>query len=165
MDRYERVVMRLLRYVLFCVFFAIGTASIVMSIMAEEIRTLCTNKTFVADIRKDNDKIISLTEKYDSQIRLIRKDPNILDRLSRVTLGTTQQDDETAIPTVSEQQLANASRALLEKLQPPPENSAAVPLWLQRCCLPKSRMILFLAGSALILIAFIFFSLPSKLKR
>ena len=164
MDRFERVVMRLLRYVLFCVFFAIGTASIVMSIMAEEIRALHSNKTLVASIRKDNDKIISLTEKYDSQIRLIRKDPNILYRLNRVTLGMAHEDDETAIPTVSEQQLANASRALLEKLRPRPENSATAPVWLQRCCLPKSRMILFSAGSALILIAFVFFSSPSKLK-
>jgi len=158
--------MRFLRYVLFCVFFAIGAGSVALSIVAEEVYSLYSNRTLVAKFADDNEKITSLSQQYDAQMRLIRNDPNTLDRLKGIMLGTENQDDEdVAVPEVSERELINASNALLEDMETAAQNRPVVAEWLGRCVQPKSRTILFLAGGALVLTAFVFFSSPTTSKK
>ena len=158
--------MRVLRYVLFCVFFAIGAGSVALSIMAEEVYSLYSSRTLVERFAEDNEKITSLSRQYDAQMQLIRSDPNALDRLKGIMLGAENQDDEdVAVPEVSEQELINASNALLEEMEAAAKNRPVVAEWLSRCVQPKSRTILFLAGAALVLTAFIFFSSPTTLNR
>lgn len=154
--------MRFLRYVLFCVFFAIGAGSVALSIVAEEVYSLYSSQTLVARFADDNEKITSLSQQYDAQMQLIRSDPNTLDRLKGIMLGTENQDDENvAVPEVSERELINASNALLEDMEATAQNRPVVAEWLGRCTQPKSRTILFLAGAALVLTAFVFFSSPT----
>ncbi len=158
--------MRFLRYVLFCVFFAIGAGSVALSIVAEEVYSLYSNRTLVAKFADDNEKITSLSQQYDAQMRLIRSDPNALDRLKGIMLGAENQDDEdVAVPEVSRRELINASNALLDNMETAAKNKPVVAEWLSRCVQPKSRIILFLAGEALVLIAFIFFSSSTSSNR
>jgi len=158
--------MRFLRYVLFCVFFAIGAGSVALSIVAEEVYSLYSNQTLVARFAADNEKITSLSRQYDSQMQLIRSDPNTLDRLKGIVLGEKKPDDEdVAVPEVSKQELINASNALLEEMETAAQNRPVVAEWLGRCVQPRSRTILFLAGAALVLTAFVFFSSPTTSNR
>jgi hypothetical protein len=159
--------MRFLRFVLFCIFFAIGAGSIALSIVAEEVYSLYSSQILVARFEDDNKKITSLSQQYDCQMRLIKSDPNSLDRLKGIMLGEKgASSEDVAVPDVSRRELINASNALLEKMETSAQKTPIVAEWLQRCNQPKSRKILFLAGAALVLISFIFFSSPAAtLKR
>jgi len=158
--------MRFLRYLLFCVFFAIGAGSVALSIAAEEVYSLYSSRTLVAKFEDDNEKITSLCRQYDSQMQLIRSEPNALDRLRGIMLGEKNRDDEdVAVPEVSERELINASNALLDNIETAAKNRPLVVEWLGRCIQPKSRTILFLAGAALVLTAFVFFSSPTTSNR
>ncbi len=158
--------MRFLRFILFCVFFAIGAGSIALSIVAEEIYSLYSSRRLVVRFTDDNRKITSLSKQYDSQMRLIRSEPNSLNRLKGIMLGKkSEPDEDVAIPQVSEQELINASNALLNEMETTAQKSPAVAEWLKRCNRPGSRTTLFFAGAALVLTSFVFFSSPVGLKR
>ena len=153
--------MSFLRFVLFCVFFAVGTAAIALSIQADEIQNLYKSKDILAKTLADNEKIIALEKDNDALVKHILENPEVLDRLKRVTLGEEPQAEDTIFPKVSHQQLAAAGQALFDNLESaPPELS--IPQWVLRCAEPKSRMILFYCGAALILVAFVFFGTPTK---
>jgi hypothetical protein len=150
------------QYILFCVFFAAGAGAIALSMLVEpEILDYYRNRALLSQIEADNEQIKSLTAKYDAQIREIRKDPNILSILEPITFGTEPVADDTAFPTASNEQLAAAEQVLLENLNRKPDE-ANIPQWVTRCAETKNRKVLFFAGSALILITFIFFGSPAK---
>jgi len=158
--------MRFLRFVLFCVFFAIGAGSMALSIVADEVYSLCSSQMFVTRFTDDNQKITLLREQYDCQMQLIKSDPNSLDRLRGIMLGEKgQTDEDVAVPEVSKRELINASRALLDEMETAEQKTPEITEWLERCNQPKSRRVLFLAGAALVLIAFIFFSSPASSNR
>jgi hypothetical protein len=124
--------MRLVRYVLFCLFFGIGAGTVGLSILAGEVRDYYESKGLLAKTLADNEKIRSLTADYESQIQQIQNDPNSLLRLKLVTLGAEPSGKGTAYPKASDEQLAAAGRALLEDLRPP-KTGSDIPKWVQRC--------------------------------
>ena len=66
--------MRVLRYVLFCVFFAIGAGSVALSIMAEEVYSLYSSRTLVERFAEDNEKIKNaMIERQVSMIEEVRR--------------------------------------------------------------------------------------------
>jgi len=158
--------MRFLRYLLFCIFFAIGAGSMALSIVAEEVYSLYTSQKLLGRFSDDNKKIASLSEQYDRQMQLIKSDPNSLERLRGIMLGEKgETDEDVAVPQVSEQELINASNALLDEMDTAGQKNPEVAEWLERCNQPKSRKVLFIAGAALVLIAFVFFSSPASSNR
>ena len=156
--------MGLVRYVLFCLVFAIGAGAVALSILADELRDYYNSKCLLQRTELENETIKSLTTRYESQIRQIQKDPNILRRLELVTLGIEQTAENTAFPKVSDEQLAAADRVLLEqsKLR---QITSDMPPWIQRCSEPNFRRSLFFAGAGLVFVAFIFFAAPQKKTR
>jgi hypothetical protein len=156
--------MGLVRYVLFCLFFAIGAGTVGLSILADEVRDYYESKSLLAKTLADNEKIQSLTADYESQIQQIQNDPNTILRLKLVTLGEEPTAKDTVYPKASEEQLAAAGRALLEDSQSP-KTGSDIPEWVQRCSEPDLRQSLFFAGAGLVLIAFICFGSPAKPKR
>ena len=146
-----------LRFVFFCLFFAIGSGAMTLAILAGEINDYYRSKDMFEVTQQQIESIKSLTAQYDAQLRQIKKDPNTLSRLKQVTFGEKPRADDTAFPKASE--LDAAAAALLEDRQTPQE-PPAVPQWTERISHTKTRKALFLAGAILVLLAFVFFGTP-----
>ncbi len=145
------------RFVLFAVFFLTGTGAIVLSILVEpELKEYYQSRAALAQIQRQNEKILSLTEQYETLTGRIESEPNILDRLIPLTFGHKPRAADTAFPQVQNNALQAETETLLERI----ENTAAVeltPAWLTRILEPKIRKGLFLSGAGLVLITSIFF--------
>ena len=156
--------MRLVRYLAFCVFFAVGAGSIALSILIEpELADYYRNKDLLAKNELVNERIEALTGEYEAQIQLIKKDPEVLERLKRVTLGPEQDGEDSVYPEISDRHLAQATAALFEDLGKS-QDELAIPEWVRRCAEPRSRMVLFGAGAGLILVGFGFFGTARQIK-
>ncbi len=143
-----------LRFVFFCLFFAIGSGAMTLAILAGEINDYYRSKDRLTITQQQIENIKTLTSEYDARLRHIEKDPNILSRLRQVTFGEKPHAEDTVFPRASELDAAGA--ALLEDRQTP-QLSPAVPRWPERISHTKTRKALFLAGAVLVLLAFVFF--------
>lgn len=153
--------MRLARYVLFCLLFAVGTGAVALAVLADEIRDYCKGRNLLAKTLVDNEDIQFLTIEYEAQIHEIRSDPNIVGRLERVTLGRQPGAEDTAFPRASEKLLTEAGAAVLADLRTP-RPARKIPTWAERISEPNIRYSLFFAGAGLVLVTFIFFGAPAK---
>ena len=146
-----------IRFVLFAVFFLAGASAIVLSILAQpDLKEYYLNRAALAQIQRQNEKILSLTSQYETLIGRIESEPNMLDRLIPLTFGHKPQAADTAFPQVQNQTLQTETEKLLEQI----ENTAAaepIPSWFTRILEQKTRRGLFLSGAGLVLITFIFF--------
>ena len=153
--------MGLVRYVLFCLFFAVGAGAVALSILADEVHNYYEGKSLLEKALADNEDIQFLTIEYEAQIDEIRNDPNILGRLRRVALGREPSAEDTAFPRASEELLTEAGAAVLEDLRADLP-AREIPKWVKRCSEPNVRRSLFFAGAGLVLVTFIFFGAPAK---
>ena len=153
--------MGLVRYVLFCLFFAVGAGAVALSILAEEMRDYYEGRNLLEKTSADNEDIKFLTIEYEAQIYEIRRDPNILGRLRRVALGREPSAEDTAFPKASEKLLTEAGAAVLADLRTS-RPAREIPKWVKRCSEPNVRRSLFFAGAGLVLVTFIFFGAPAK---
>ena len=153
----------ILRYILFCVFFAAGVAAMALAILADELHAYCNNKILLTQaLECDNPRIERLIADYTLQIENIQSDPNLLSRLRRVTLGQKLQAEDTAYPQASNEQLKAVEKlfAELDKPAPPP----SLPQWIERISTARNRQAMFFSGAALILVAFVFFAAAKEKK-
>ena len=154
-----------IRFILFSVFFLVGSGAIVLSILCKpELEDYYKSRAYLNEIQQQNEKIKILTEKYGAQITLIESEPNILERLSPLTFGHKPQAPDTAFPQADNEMLRNQTEKLLSKIQEKPADDP-VPNWLKRTIEPRTRYGLFGAGAGLILITFIFFGSNKKKAR
>jgi hypothetical protein len=153
--------MRLVRYVLFCLFFAVGTGAVALAVLADEIRDYCQGANLLEKTIADNEDIQFLTIEYEAQIHEIRKDPNIVGRLERVTLGRQPGAEDTVFPRASERLLSEAGAAVLADLRTG-RPARKIPKWAERISEPNIRYSLFFAGTGLVLVTFIFFGAPAR---
>ena len=145
------------RFLLFTVFFLAGLSAIVLSILAHpELYSYYHNRAALDELGAQNQKIEELTAQYTARIELIESEPNILSRFSATTFGQKPTAPDTAFPGVGNETLRAETEKLL-KAEAPPEPADPIPNWLNRIMEPTMRIALFLAGTALILITFIFF--------
>lgn len=103
-----------------------------------------------------NIKLEELIDTYDKQIQTAKKDPSVLTRLERKTLGTQTQQENDAFPQPSEELTEVAIKAMkgTEIAAEPPTRFRK---YIERCADKKTRKGLFYSGAALILITFICF--------
>ena len=153
--------MGLVRYVLFCLFFAVGAGAVALSILADEMRDYCEGRNLLEKTSADNEDIEFLTIEYEAQIDEIRNDPNILGRLRRVTLGREPSAEDTAFPRASQELLSEAGAAVLADLRTS-RPAREIPKWVKRSSEPNVRRSLFFAGAGLVLVTFIFFGAPAR---
>lgn len=146
-----------IRYIFFCIFFAIGTGAMTLAILAEELNDYFQSRALLAKTLSDTKKIEFLTADYKAQLKQIENDPNILARLRHITFGEKLEAQDTVFPEASE---LNAASAVLSANDIGPKDQQGVPQWLQRCSHPKIRIGLFFAGAALVLLSFVFFGIP-----
>jgi hypothetical protein len=147
--------------ILFIVFFSIGLAAIAVSILADDLNQYYTIKIQLHNTHQTNEKLQRLIDGYGEMIKSIESDPHIVERLAPVTLGVEPNAAATAFPKATRQELLAAQRALIAAAPPLPPAPVS-PNWLVRCCDPKLRKMLFLAGSALILVSFTCFNIRKE---
>ena len=151
-----------IRFVLFGIFFLAGAGAIVLSILADpELKEYYQSRAALAQIQRQNEKILSLTSQYETLIGRIESEPNMLDRLIPLTFGHKPQAADTAFPQVQNKTLQTETEKLLKQIEntPPIE---PMPAWFARILEPKIRRGLFLSGAGLILITCIFFVTTKK---
>lgn len=137
---------------LFGVFFSIGAAALGGSVLCDDFIRHCRNKRLVADAQTSIERLESLNAEYDALLEHLESNPDLLQRIAPVTLGTEPADPNAIYPRARTGQLAAARKALLE----PDEHEPAqppIPTWLQRASDPPKRIVLFIAGAALVLIS------------
>lgn len=142
----------IIQELLFAIFFAVGTAAMVGAILCDELLAHYRNRNLLKEQQEFSIKLESLNADYDALLEQVNRDPNLIKRIGPTTLGTEPNDPNTVYPRATARQLTAARKALMQDSSPkPPE--PAVPAWLTRCSEPRHRVVLFLAGAALILVA------------
>ena len=144
------------RYILFCIFFAVGASAVVLSILVSEIDDNYKGREELRKIRAENDRLEYLAEEYTLQIKEARNNPEALARLKRITLGISPQQEETAYPRSDVLDLP-AAQAAIEASKDKTADPIQSPKWVIRSLESRFRQSLFIAGTGLVLITFIFF--------
>jgi hypothetical protein len=142
---------------LFGVFFSIGAAALGGSVLCDDFIRYCHNKHLVAEAQTAIERLESLNAEYDALLEHVEGNPELLQRIALVTLGTGPTDPNAISPRARTGQLAVARRALLKADTEEPAEPA-IPTWLQRASDPPKRIILFIAGAALVLISLVCFT-------
>lgn len=150
-----------IRFFLFCVFFVVGLFGLGLSILSDELVSYYQSRQDLKAVETTNDKLRSLNEDYDVLLEQLRDDPNLLERVARITLGFGQEDSEAVYPKARPEELAAARAALTKQIEQSSEE-VRLPKWLNRLKEPRRRIGLFMAGAAVILVAFIFFGPTRK---
>ena len=151
-----------IRALLFVVFSGIGIAVLAGAILCDDLVRPYYHRQLAAEAARSVARLESLNVDYDVLLAKLQADPNIIIRLAPATLGVAANDVNTAYPKATKEQLKAASRVLKENLRKEAEpNDTVMPHWLSRSCEPRRRIVLFLAGAALILVSFTCFG-PAK---
>jgi len=146
-----------LQILLFTVFFAIGTAAVSISLLGGELLRYHQGKELLKKNELFLERLEQINADYDALLKQLHEDPDTVRRLAPATLGIEPVDDKkAAYPKAKLEQLAAARKALMENAA----RETAVPAesnWIKRCSKWPARIVLFLAGSGLIIISLVYF--------
>jgi cell division protein FtsL len=159
----------IIRALLFFLFFAVGLSVMTLSLLFNDIYGYYQNKEILAEAERNVEKLKTLNDDYDALLGQLRGDSHFAQRLAPATLGIQPKEKDVAYPRETVLQLAAARVALMKESEsgagPPAADrkEPALPGWVERCKTANRRLALFIAGSALILIAFVYFGPTNKL--
>jgi hypothetical protein len=145
---------------LFVLFFSIGVVALTGSILSEDLLRYYRNNHILKSAEKSIRQLQSLNSDYDSLLGQLQHDKDFAKRIAPATLGTQPADADAAYPKAKVEQLAAAKKALTE-IPVPKVDESAVPRWVVRCNAIPRRIALFLCGSFMVIISFVWFR-PSK---
>jgi hypothetical protein len=149
------------RLILFSFFFLAGLAVMMMSLLFNDFHGYYRNGYLLANTKSNVDKLKALNDDYDTLLRQLHSDPQFAERLAAATLGIEPKENKDVVyPRETATQLAVARSALTKESESASGESAGVPpipRWVERCKASNRRFAVFIAGSALILIAFTYF--------
>ena len=152
----------IIRFLFFCLFFLAGACAVVLAILAHpELYDYYHNRAMLDQLYAQNERITELTTRYTERIELVEAEPEILRRFSASTFGQKPAAPDTAFPEAGSEKLRAETEKIL-KTETLPNPIDPIPGWLTRITEPGSRTALFLAGTGLILITFIFFGSPRQ---
>ncbi len=151
----------IIRTLLFTVFFGIGAAAMAASALCDDFVRHYRNKHYLKQAERLVSKLESLNDDYDALLMRLEDDPNLIKRLAPAALGADHTDPNTIVPRATQQELAEAKKALAKIAESEP-NEPTMPTWLERSREPKQRLYLFAAGAALILVSFVCFGRIKK---
>jgi hypothetical protein len=157
------LLLRFIRYIIFCIFFAAGAAAIALSFLIQpELINHFQSVALLDKTNQDNEKVQSLIDQYNAQNSLIEREPNVLSRLQQMALGQTPPQQEGVInPSDYNLQLAAMAKEVLQE-NPPADPNEYIPMWARRCVDVRLRSALFLSGAGLLLITFMLFGSSRK---
>jgi len=156
--------MRVIRAIVFVVFFSIGAAILSATVLCDDFLEYFHNRNLLRQAGGGLEKLKDLDADYDVVIGQLEGDPCQIARLAPATLGIEPNEPNTAYPLASADKLAAAKQALSEEPNEPAPDEAT-PEWLGLCCQWPRRHILFFCGAALVLISFVFFGSPKRSSR
>jgi hypothetical protein len=145
---------KILRTLLFIVFFSIGATALSGSILCDDLVRYYHNRQQLKAKEELSNRLKSLNIDYDALLQNLEKDPNLFERIASLVLGTERNDANTIYPKATEE-LLEAVKKALEEDSSQQSTEPVMPDWLVRCSEPRRRVILFLAGVFLVLISFI----------
>ncbi|MEN6425824.1 MAG: hypothetical protein ABFE13_10700 [Phycisphaerales bacterium] len=147
----------ILRFLVFVVFFSSGAAALGGAVLCDDFIKYCHNKQIVQQAERSIRRLESLNAEYDVLLEQLESNPDLLQRIAPVTLGTEPNDPNTVYPRARAKDLAIARKVVMDQASEEPAD-ATIPKWLQRCSDPPKRIILFVAGASLILISMVCFT-------
>jgi len=147
----------ILHLLFFLVFFSVGAAALGGAVLCDDFIQSCRNKELLGQAEASIKRLESLNAEYDALLDGLEKNPQLLERIVPVTLGTEPNDPNTVYPRARAAELAVARKALMAEVKKEPAGPP-VPVWLQRCSDPPKRITLFIAGASLILISLVCFT-------
>ena len=156
----------IIRVLLFVFFFAVGLSAMTLSLLFNDIYGYYQNKEILAEAERNVEKLKTLNDDYDALLGQLRGDSHFAERLASATLGIQPKEKDVAYPRETVSQLAAARVALMKESESGAggaQKEQALPGWVERCKTANRRLALFIAGSALILIAFVYFGPTNKL--
>ena len=156
----------IIRILLFFFFFAAGLSVMTLSLLFNDVYGYYQNKEILAEAERNVEKLKTLNDDYDALLGQLRGDSHFAERLAPATLGIQPKEKDVAYPRETVSQLAAARVALMKESESGaggPQQEPALPGWVERCKAANRRLALFIAGSALILIAFVYFGPTNKL--
>jgi len=145
---------KIVRMLLFIIFFSIGATALSGSILSEDLVRYYHNRQQLKAKEELSNRLKSLNIDYDALLQNLEKDPNLFERIASLVLGTERNDANTIYPKATEE-LLEAVKKALEEDSSQQSTEPVMPDWLVRCSEPRRRVILFLAGAFLVLISFI----------
>jgi hypothetical protein len=147
----------ILRFLVFVIFFGSGAAALGGAVLCDDFIAYCRNQHMVKEAESSIHKLESLNAAYDTLLDQLESNPDVLKRIAPVTLGTRVEDPNTIYPKAKVRELAIARKALADQADDGPAE-VSIPRWLQRCSAPAKRIVLFISGASLILIAMVCFT-------
>ncbi len=144
------------KLLLFTVFFSIGAAALGTAVLYSDLIRYYQYKQLVLQAEESLKNLKALNEEYDELQKNLEQDPQMFDRAAMAVLGQRPNDINAVYPKASSEQLAAAKQALAAEIENQ-NREPRIPEWLERIGEPRKRLGLFLAGAALVILAFIFF--------
>jgi hypothetical protein len=148
------------RAAFFSLFSAIGILSVTLAVLGPEWKNLYKIKAATKQSEQNNRKIEQIMRDQEELISRINKDPNMLKRLVPANLGQKPEEPNMPAVEITTDTLTQA-RAVLEWSnddENPRVSQERIPARLQRATLKMSRVILFAAGTGLVLVSFVCFA-------
>lgn len=159
---------KIIRAVLFILFFGVGAASLSSSILCEDLAHYYQNKQLLRQSQESLNRLKSLNTEYGVLLEKWEQDPNfVVQRIARATFGpegvSEPPDPNTVYPRATAELLTAARKVLNDEEKPSAMQQAGpvMPRWLERCRQRPSRITLFISGVVLILTSFVCFR-PEK---
>jgi len=149
------------RAVFFSIFAAVGLGAVALAVLGPEWKNLYRLKAARALSEQNNEKISRLLADHQELINLINTDPNVLKRLAAVELGQDVNDPNAIAAQITADYLSQA-KIVVEDIENPTTAVPQAPGWLIRTTLNSSRIVLFAAGTGLVLVSFVCFSAPQS---
>ena len=154
---------KILHVLLFFVFFAAGTAALSSAILIDELSIYYQNKHLLAQTGLAIEDLQDLNTSYDLLLENMEEDPNLIDRIAPLVLGTDREPNENIAFPKATIELLDAAEKAVKGDSVSRSDTAELPDWLIRCKEPQKRIMLFISGAVLILIAFVCFGVRTEI--
>jgi len=143
----------------FIVFFSIGGAALSISLLSRELFLYVRSRGLLEAAEEKQVQLEQLNTDYDILLRQLETEPNIVNRIAPAILGNNTAGGNNVLSKAESKHLELAREALAGDER---TTERMKPNWFDRCIDAKRRTILFLAGSFLILISFMWFGPVGK---
>ncbi len=149
MDKFRQ----LIQTVLFCSFFTIGIVAITATALSQEAIEYYRNKNLLYQTKMQIVRLEEKYNKYTEQVEFAKSHPKAIERLRTVQFGDApKSDDQVYYPKANSKIETNINE--LKNQDAFVTNTSNIPTWLERINQPKPKMMIFILGSLLVLIAF-----------
>ena len=149
MDKFRQ----LIQTVLFCSFFTIGIVAISVTALSQEAIEYYRNKNLLSQTEMQIERLEERYNKYTEQVEFAKSHPKAIERLRTVQFGDApKSDDQVYYPKVNSEIETDINE--LSSQEALATNTSNIPVWLERINQPKPKMMIFILGSLLVLIAF-----------